>query len=82
VNDPIRLFREPKIMCHHDQGDAVLAIEFPKLIHDLALGLFVEIGRRLVGQQKGRRIDERARDDRPPLFTGGDLGRVGVDLVG
>ena len=28
VNNPVRLFREPKIMRHHDQGDAVLAVEF------------------------------------------------------
>ena len=51
-------------------------------VHDLDLGLLVQIGGRLVGQEQGRCVDQRSGDNRTALLAGRHLRRIRIEVFG
>ena len=64
---------------HHDHRDALLAIELADDLHDLVRGARIEVAGRLVGQQHGGLVDQRAGQRDALLLAAGELaGRVAL----
>ncbi len=78
----IGLVGETQVVRHHDEGHAALPVQLAQLCHDLDLGLLVEIGSGLVGEQERGFVDERARDDGAALLAGRDFRRISLDVGG
>ena len=64
-----------RLVRHQHDRHAALAVEAPDGGHDLVRGLRVEIAGRLVGEQDGRVVDERACDGDALLLAAGELAR-------
>ena len=59
----------------HQHGDAVVHVEAPQQVHDLAAALGVEVAGGLVGQQHGRLGDDGAGDRHALLLSARQFGR-------
>ena len=55
-------------MGHHHDRQGLLGVDAPEDLHDLGLGLLVQVAAGLVGEQEVRPIDERAGDDHALLL--------------
>ena len=62
MQDPTCQLRQAEIMRDDDQRHAAIAIERTELVHQLELGLLVQVGGRLIGKEQFRRQNERARE--------------------
>ena len=61
-----------QLVRHHDDGDGAL-IERLEDLDDFVAGAAVQIAGRLVGQEDGRTVDQRAGDGDSLLFAAGKL---------
>jgi hypothetical protein len=50
------------VVRYEDDGEAVLAVELAEEAEDLLARLGIEVTGRLIGDQKGAAVDERASD--------------------
>ena len=70
--------RRVRIVRHHDDGLALVAIERLQQIEDLVARLAIEVARRLVAEQQRRVGDDRARDADALLLAARELARIVV----
>ena len=73
---PLRAGGRMRIVRHHHDRLAVLAVERLEQVEDLVAGLAIEIARRLVAEQQRRIGDDRARDADALLLAAGELPRI------
>ena len=71
-----------RIVRHHDDRLAVLAVERLQQVEDLVAGLAVEVAGRLVAEQQRRVGDDGAGDADALLLAARELARVVVGAVG
>src|SRR5271165_6360271 len=64
------------VMCDDDQCDTFATVGFLQQLEDLSFVVLVKVAGRLVSQKDRRRVDERPRQCRAPLFSARKLGRV------
>ena len=77
-----RMIRSARIVRHHDDGLAVLAVEKLQQPKDRLRRIPVEVARRLVADEQPRVRNDRARDRDPLLLSAGELRRLVVCAVG
>ena len=65
-----------RVVRHHDDGLAVLAVERLQQVEHLVAGLAIEVARRLVAEQQCRVGDDRARDADALFLAAGQLPRI------
>ena len=65
--------RGDAVMADDDEGEPQLVPQLLQERHDLVPGAFVEVAGRLVGQQHGGLLDQRAGDGDPLLLPSGQL---------
>ena len=65
-----------RIVGHHDDRLAVLAIERLQQVEDLVAGLAIEVAGRLVAEQQRRVGDDGARNADALLLSAGELPRI------
>lgn len=70
--DALRPLRKLQIVRYQHEAECALALQLRKQIDDVGFGVFVEIARRLVGEQQRR----RARDRDPALFAAGQAAGI------
>src|SRR5450631_3220530 len=75
-----RLTGKREIMRDKHQRRPAFAVDLQEQRHDLALGLDVEIGGRLVREQQKRIVDERPRDRSAALLASRHLRWIGVEM--
>ena len=78
VQRPLGARRGVRIVRHHDDGLAVLAVERLQQVEDLVAGLAIEVAGRLVAEQQRRIGDDRARDADALLLAARQLARIVV----
>ena len=82
VQRPVGALRRVRIVRHHDDGLAVVAVQRLQQVEDLVAGLAIEVAGRLVAQQQRRIGDDRARDADALLLAAGQLARIVLRAVG
>ena len=78
----VRALGRARIVRHHDDGLAVLAVERLQQVEDLVAGLAIEVARRLVAQQQRRIGDDRAGDADALLLAARQLTRIVLRAIG
>ena len=58
---------------HHEDGETPFRVDAAEDVHDLRLGLLIEVAAGFVGQEQRGRVDERARDHDALLLPGREL---------
>ena len=81
VQRALGALRGVRIVRHHDDRLAVLAVERLQQVEDLVAGLAIEVAGRLVAQQQRRIGDDRAGDADALLLAAGELARVVLRAV-
>src|SRR6185436_12625357 len=76
VHRPRRPLSRVRVVRHHHDGLAVVAIERLKEIEDFVSGLAVEIARWLVAKEQRRVVDDGARDADTLFLTARELPRI------
>ena len=71
-----------RVVRHHDDGLAVVAVERLQQVENLVAGLAIEIARGLVAQQQRRIGDDGARDADALLLAAGELTRIVLGAIG
>ena len=79
---PLGALGRVRIVRHHDDRLAVLAVERLQQVEDLVAGLAVEIARRLVAEQQRRVGDDGARDADALFLAARELARIVLRAVG
>ena len=82
VQRPLRALGRVRIVRHHDDRLAVLAVERLQQVEDLVAGLAIEIAGRLVAEQQRRVGDDGARDADALFLAAGELPRVVLRAIG
>ena len=76
---PAGVVRKQRLVVRCDQRGDAPAVEVAKNAHDPARRILVEVGRRLIGDQDGRAVDDCPRDGQPLLFAARELD--GIDVL-
>ena len=71
-----------RVVRHHDDRLAVVAVERLQQVENLVAGLAIEIARRLVAQQQRRVGHDGARDADALLLAAGQLPRIVLGALG
>jgi hypothetical protein len=75
MDDAPGVMRHIRLMRHHDDRDALLAVEAAEQLHDFVAALAVKVAGRLVSKQHQRVGDDGAGDGNTLLLAAGKLGR-------
>ena len=67
--------RDIRLMRHHDDGDALFAIQRAERLHNLVRISGIEIAGRFIRQQQARLVDQGAGDRDPLLLPARQLAR-------
>ena len=82
VQRPLRARRGVRVVRHHHDRLAVLAVERLQQIEDLVAGLAIEVAGRLVAEQQRRVGDDGAGDADALLLAARELARIVVHALG
>ncbi len=77
----IRHLPDGFIVCHHDNGVAVLLIDFLNELQNLLAGFVIQCAGRFVAQQKVRVLNNGTADRHPLLLAAGELIRKLVSVI-
>src|SRR6266571_4561621 len=80
-DDARRVLGNVGLVRHEHDADAALDVQLLKDAHHLDAGARIEVAGRLVGKEKRRVVDERARDSDPLLLPARELIRMMVDAI-
>jgi len=64
-----------------DEAETVTAPQLLQQVDDVGLGVFVEVARRLIGEQQGGRVDQDASDRHPALLAAGQAVGICIGAV-
>ena len=71
-----------QIVGDENEAKSFTSLQLFEETDDFGLGVLVEVARRLVGEQKRRRVDQRTGNHHAALFATGHAVRIGVSAAG